>query len=163
MVSAVGQLSRPAVPKLPGREEFAGPASHSADWDHDVDLTGQRVAVLGTGAGAIQFVPEIAPVAGHATVFQRSAPYVVPEPDREHTGLHHRASNRAPHSQRAGRLLVPASLRRPGPRRLRARLTGVDRTSPPRSHFTLPGRAGSRAVGTYPSVLPGATAPPDER
>ena len=106
VVSAVGQLSRPSIPELSGRDDFAGPAFHSADWDHDVDLTGKRVAVLGTGASAIQFVPQIAPVAGHVTVFQRSAPYVVPKPDREYTGLHHHAFKRAPHSQRAGRLLT---------------------------------------------------------
>ena len=60
VVSAVGQLSRPALPDLPGRDDFAGPSWHSARWDHSVDLTGQRVAVVGTGASAIQFVPETA-------------------------------------------------------------------------------------------------------
>src|SRR5204863_8229315 len=81
VVAAVGQLSRPVVPELPGRGSFAGPAFPSAQWDHDVDLTGKRVAVIGTGASAIQFVPGIQPQAGHVTVFQRSAPYVVPRPD----------------------------------------------------------------------------------
>ena len=60
VVSAVGQLSRPALPDIPGRDDFAGPSWHSARWDHDFDLTGKRVAVVGTGASAIQFVPETA-------------------------------------------------------------------------------------------------------
>ncbi|WP_341351138.1 hypothetical protein [Nocardioides convexus] len=67
---------------MAGLDDFSGPVFHSAQWDHDVSLAGKRVAVIGTGASAIQFVPEIAPVAGHTTVFQRSAPYVVPKPDR---------------------------------------------------------------------------------
>ncbi|KRB74194.1 4-hydroxyacetophenone monooxygenase [Nocardioides sp. Root190] len=85
VVSAVGQLSRPSIPALPGLDTFAGPAFHSATWDHDVDLAGKRIGVIGTGASAIQFVPEIAPLASHLTVFQRSAPYVVPKPDGTYT------------------------------------------------------------------------------
>lgn len=103
LVTAMGQLSRPAVPDLPGRETFAGPAFHSAEWDHAIDLTGKRVAVLGTGASAIQFVPEIAERTAHVTVFQRSAPYVVPKPDREYTRLHTRAFDRFPRTQHLGR------------------------------------------------------------
>ena len=74
VVSAVGQLGRPALPDIAGRDDFAGPSWHSARWDHDVDLTGKRVAVVGTGASAIQFVPEIAKTAAHVDVYQRSAP-----------------------------------------------------------------------------------------
>ena len=81
LVSAVGQLSRPAVPRIPGLDDFHGPVFHSATWDHDVDLAGKRVGVIGTGASAIQFVPAIAGQVGSLTVFQRSAPYVVPKPD----------------------------------------------------------------------------------
>ncbi|NYI47367.1 cation diffusion facilitator CzcD-associated flavoprotein CzcO [Nocardioides aromaticivorans] len=81
LVSAVGQLSRPAVPRIPGLDDFDGPIFHSATWDHDVDLTGKRVGVIGTGASAIQFVPAIAGEVASLTVFQRSAPYVVPKPD----------------------------------------------------------------------------------
>ncbi len=81
LVSAVGQLSRPAVPRIPGLDDFDGPVFHSATWDHDVDLTGKRVGVIGTGASAIQFVPAIAGQVASLTVFQRSAPYVVPKPD----------------------------------------------------------------------------------
>jgi len=82
MVSAVGQLNRPALPDIAGRDDFAGPSWHSARWDHDVDLAGQRVAVVGTGASAIQFVPEVARAAAHVDVYQRSAPYVLPKADR---------------------------------------------------------------------------------
>jgi cation diffusion facilitator CzcD-associated flavoprotein CzcO len=91
LVPAVGQLSRPAVPPIPGIATFAGPSFHSAEWRHDVDLTGKRVAVLGTGASAIQFVPRIRRNAAHVKVFQRSAPYVVPKLDRGYTGAHHAA------------------------------------------------------------------------
>jgi cation diffusion facilitator CzcD-associated flavoprotein CzcO len=91
LVPAVGQLSRPAVPPIPGLDTFSGPSFHSADWRHDVDLTGKRIAVLGTGASAIQFVPRVRRNAGHVTVFQRSAPYVLPKPDRGYTGAHHAA------------------------------------------------------------------------
>ena len=96
LVPAVGQLSRPAVPPIPGIETFAGPSFHSAGWRHDVDLTGKRVAVLGTGASAIQFVPRIRRNASHVTVFQRSAPYVLPKPDRGYTDAHHTAFARVP-------------------------------------------------------------------
>jgi cation diffusion facilitator CzcD-associated flavoprotein CzcO len=106
LVSAVGQLSRPHVPQLPGMESFGGPAFHSAEWDHDVDLTGKRVVVVGTGASAIQFVPHLQRRAAQVTVVQRSAPYVVPKPDRAYRRLHHRAFRRAPITQAFGRELT---------------------------------------------------------
>lgn len=87
VVSAVGQLSEPAVPAVPGIDDFDGPSFHSARWRHDVDLTGRDVAVIGTGASAIQFVPGIAEATGSLTVFQRSAPYVVPKPDGRYPRL----------------------------------------------------------------------------
>ncbi|OBK20570.1 4-hydroxyacetophenone monooxygenase [Mycobacterium asiaticum] len=96
LVPAVGQLSRPALPDIAGLETFGGPSFHSAQWRHDVDLTGKRVAVLGTGASAIQFVPRIRETAGHVTVFQRSAPYVVPKVDRAYTDRHHAAFKKVP-------------------------------------------------------------------
>lgn len=96
LVPAVGQLSRPAFPSIAGLDTFAGPSFHSAQWRHDVDLTGKRVAVLGTGASAIQFVPRIQETAGHVTVFQRSAPYVVPKLDRAYTDKHHGAFAKVP-------------------------------------------------------------------
>ncbi len=106
LVSAVGQLSRPVIPDLPGLDSFTGPAFHSAEWDHEVDLRGKRIAVVGTGASAIQFVPGIQPDAAHVTVFQRSAPYVVPKPDRAYTRAHHRSFARFPRTQGFGRQLT---------------------------------------------------------
>lgn len=91
LVSAVGQLSRPSYPNIPGVDTFTGSTFHSALWDHDVDLAGKRVAVIGTGASAIQFVPEIQPEVDRLTLFQRTPPYVIPRPDRKFTGLHHAA------------------------------------------------------------------------
>jgi len=99
LVSAVGQLSRPSIPPIPGRETFAGAAFHSAEWDHATDLRGRRVAVIGTGASAIQFVPEVQKQAAHVDVFQRSAPYLLPRPDREYTEAHHRVFEKVPPTQ----------------------------------------------------------------
>jgi 4-hydroxyacetophenone monooxygenase len=81
VISAVGQLNRPSLPDIPGRDSFPGPAFHSARWDHDVDLHGQRVAVIGTGASAVQFIPEIAPQVEKLLVFQRTPPWFGPTPE----------------------------------------------------------------------------------
>jgi 4-hydroxyacetophenone monooxygenase len=81
LVSAVGQLNEPSIPAIPGAEEFRGRAWHTARWEHDHDLAGRRVAVIGTGASAIQVVPPVAEVAEHVTVFQRTPPWVLPTPD----------------------------------------------------------------------------------
>jgi len=80
VISAVGQLNRPNTPDIPGRDAFAGTAFHSAAWDHSVDLAGKRVAVIGTGASAYQFIPEIAGVAAEVVVFQRTPPWLRPTP-----------------------------------------------------------------------------------
>jgi cation diffusion facilitator CzcD-associated flavoprotein CzcO len=82
VVFACGQLSRPHVPDIEGIDTFAGPSWHSARWDHSVDLTGRHVAVIGSGASAIQFVPPLSRVAASTTVFQRSPNYVGPRKDR---------------------------------------------------------------------------------
>lgn len=82
VVSAVGALHVPKRPDLPGLDAFEGPVFHSAQWRHDLDLAGKQVAVIGTGASAVQFIPEIAPVVGGLTVFQRSPPWVLPRADR---------------------------------------------------------------------------------
>ena len=84
-VTAWGQLNRPKLPPIEGRESFTGPAFHSARWDASVDLTGKRVAVIGNGASAIQFVPEVAKVAGRLTLFQRSPNWIVPRMNRPYT------------------------------------------------------------------------------
>lgn len=88
LIPAVGQLSRPAFANIPGRETFGGVSFHSAQWRHDVDLTGRRVAVIGTGASAVQFVPEVQQQAAHLTVFQRTPPYLLPRPDRRFSARH---------------------------------------------------------------------------
>jgi 4-hydroxyacetophenone monooxygenase len=81
VVSAVGQLNRPSLPDIEGIERFEGPAFHSARWDHDVDLAGKRVAVIGTGASAVQFIPAIAEEAGELVVFQRTPNWFAPTPE----------------------------------------------------------------------------------
>jgi cation diffusion facilitator CzcD-associated flavoprotein CzcO len=86
IVSGMGALHYPSIPKLPGMETFAGPAFHSAQWDSTCDLAGKRIGVVGTGASAIQFVPQIAPNAAHLTLFQRTPPWVTPKNDRPMSG-----------------------------------------------------------------------------
>ena len=84
MISAVGQLNRPQLPKIEGRDSFAGPAFHSARWDHDVDLTGKRVGVIGTGCSAAQFVPIVAEQVEHLEIFQRTPNWMFPVPHYHH-------------------------------------------------------------------------------
>lgn len=84
LVTACGQLTNPAYPDIEGRDEFEGTMFHSADWDHDHDLTGERVAVIGTGASAIQFVPPVAEEAAHLDIYQRSAPWILKKMDRRY-------------------------------------------------------------------------------
>ncbi|SFO42124.1 Predicted flavoprotein CzcO associated with the cation diffusion facilitator CzcD [Pseudonocardia ammonioxydans] len=88
LVSAVGPLHHPSYPDLTGIENFEGPVFHSATWRHDVDLTGKRVAVIGTGASAIQFVPAVVDQVEKLTVFQRTPPWIVPKADRPFTDRH---------------------------------------------------------------------------
>jgi cation diffusion facilitator CzcD-associated flavoprotein CzcO len=95
VVCATGQLSRPAPATLPGLESFDGPVFHSSRWDHDVELAGKRVAVVGTGASAIQLVPEIADKVERLYAFQRSAPWVVPKNDRAYSPLERRLFRRS--------------------------------------------------------------------
>ncbi|MEU9922349.1 NAD(P)/FAD-dependent oxidoreductase [Streptomyces griseoluteus] len=82
VVSATGPLSDPKIPDIPGLDSFPGRVFHSARWDHDFDLRGKRVAMVGTGASAIQIVPSIQPEVGKLTVFQRTPPWVMPRMDR---------------------------------------------------------------------------------
>lgn len=83
LIVGVGQLNRPLIPDIPGRESFRGIQFHSARWNHEVDLRGKRVASIGNGASAVQYIPEIAPLANRLTVFQRSPNWIVPRVDRE--------------------------------------------------------------------------------
>jgi cation diffusion facilitator CzcD-associated flavoprotein CzcO len=85
LVLACGRLTEPEVPEIEGLESFAGPLFHSARWDHSVDLAGRRVAVVGTGASAIQLVPEIARTARHVTLFQRTPAWIVPREARAYS------------------------------------------------------------------------------
>ncbi len=82
LISAVGQLHRPSYPKIAGRESFKGPSFHSANWDHSVDLNGKTVAVIGTGASAVQFVPEIVKQVKQLKLFQRSPGWVGPKVEK---------------------------------------------------------------------------------
>ncbi|MFH5229367.1 flavin-containing monooxygenase [Antrihabitans spumae] len=96
VVSAIGALHVPSIPALDGIEEFTGAAFHSAQWNHDFDLTGKRVAVIGTGASAIQFVPEIVDRVGALTLFQRTAPWVLPRSNVDFPAGFQRALRRVP-------------------------------------------------------------------
>ncbi len=87
LVAGKGALHVPSVPKLDGAERFRGPAFHSAQWDHSVDLTGKRVAVIGSGASAIQVVPSIAPRVARLDYYQRTPPWVLPRGDRDYSRL----------------------------------------------------------------------------
>jgi cation diffusion facilitator CzcD-associated flavoprotein CzcO len=84
LIVATGQLHQPAVPALPGIETFAGHSFHSSAWDHDYPISGRRVAVVGTGASAVQFVPAIAPEVEHLTVFQRTGNWFLPRKNRHY-------------------------------------------------------------------------------
>ena len=82
VVSAMGPLNKPNYPAIPGRTTFTGASFHSSQWDYSIDLAGKNVVVIGTGASAIQFVPQIAPQVGHLTIFQRTPPWIIPRKDR---------------------------------------------------------------------------------
>jgi cation diffusion facilitator CzcD-associated flavoprotein CzcO len=84
LITACGQLTRASIPDVPGLDRFKGPIFHSAHWDEQFDAAGKRVAVIGTGASAIQFVPAIAPQVAQMTIFQRSAPWVLGKTDRDY-------------------------------------------------------------------------------
>lgn len=87
LILATGPQSRPNVPSLPGLESFAGGVNHSSRWDRDFNPSGQRIAVIGTGASAVQIVPRLVDQTAHLTVFQRSAPWILPRGDRHFTRL----------------------------------------------------------------------------
>jgi cation diffusion facilitator CzcD-associated flavoprotein CzcO len=106
VVSGIGGLHIPNVPALPGIENFTGKAFHSARWDHSYDLTGKRVAVVGTGASAIQFIPRIAPSVASLTVFQRTPPWIMPKPDHAIPGWLRRVFRVVPGAQRLYRGLI---------------------------------------------------------
>ncbi|WP_216215557.1 flavin-containing monooxygenase [Amycolatopsis aidingensis] len=100
LVSGVGALHIPQIPKLPGIERFEGRSFHSAEWDHDYDLRGKKVAVVGTGASAVQFVPQIAKDVERLTLFQRTPPWIMPKPDHAMPRWARTLFNRVPGVQR---------------------------------------------------------------
>lgn len=104
VVSACGQLRIPAYPRLPGQESFTGTAFHSARWDHELDLAGKSVAVIGTGATAIQIVPAIVDSVRELKLFQRTPPYLVPRKDRPYPRWEQRLYRRLPPLQKMSRL-----------------------------------------------------------
>ncbi|MEQ8841772.1 MAG: NAD(P)/FAD-dependent oxidoreductase [Acidimicrobiales bacterium] len=104
VISGLGQLNRPSVPPLPGLDTFAGTTFHSARWNHDHDLAGRRVAVIGTGASAVQFVPEIVPSVAHLDLYQRSANWVMPRRNPPISAAARRRFRRIPGWRRLHRL-----------------------------------------------------------
>jgi cation diffusion facilitator CzcD-associated flavoprotein CzcO len=122
VVSATGPLSDPQIPDIPGLDSFSGKVFHTSRWDHDYDLSGKRVAMIGTGASAIQIVPRIQPQAGRLTLFQRTPAWVMPRADRAITGVERALHRALPFTARARRgllwgikeLQVQAFTRRPG-------------------------------------------------
>jgi cation diffusion facilitator CzcD-associated flavoprotein CzcO len=106
LVTACGQLSVPSIPRIPGLDDFDGPAFHTAQWRHDVDLTGKRVAVIGTGCSAIQVVPSIQPRVGHMDIYQRSPGWTLPKMDFPYKERTKKLFARFPALQRADRAAV---------------------------------------------------------
>ncbi|MGW4895769.1 flavin-containing monooxygenase [Kitasatospora sp. NPDC004240] len=126
LVSAAGPLADPQIPDLPGLDTFPGKVFHSSRWDHDYDLAGQRVAMVGTGASAAQIIPSIQPEVGRLTVFQRTPAWVLPRRDREITAVEKWLHGRLPVTAKVRRgalfalreLQVDAFVRRPGALRM---------------------------------------------
>jgi cation diffusion facilitator CzcD-associated flavoprotein CzcO len=106
LISAAGSFSEPELPKLTGLETFKGRVFHSSRWDHQFELERSRVAVIGTGASAIQFVPAIQPQVAKLYVFQRTAPWIVKRHDRAFVRLERQIFRRFPPAQRAMRALI---------------------------------------------------------
>ncbi len=131
LVSAAGPLVEPRLPDVPGLDRFQGDAFHSARWDHSVSLRGKRVAAIGTGASAIQFVPRIAPEVERLHVFQRTPPWVMPHSSRAITRTERRLYRLAPPLQRlvrggiytAREALVLGFVKRPPAMRLLERVS----------------------------------------
>jgi len=171
LVMASGALSDPAVPRLPGIERFEGRAFHSACWDHELDLRGKRVAVIGTGASAIQFVPEIQPLVERLHVFQRTPPWIIPRHDRPLGAFERALFRRAPALQRVLRgwiylrrelLLVPfrhAALARLAERMALAHLRKAVRDPALRRKLTPSYRIGCKRVLISNDYYPALTRP----
>ncbi|PXW35636.1 UNVERIFIED_CONTAM: cation diffusion facilitator CzcD-associated flavoprotein CzcO [Williamsia faeni] len=109
LISCHGALSTPATPDLPGLESFSGKVLRSASWDHDYDLTGKKVAVIGTGATGIQIIPTIAPQVQHLTVLQRTAIWVLPKPNAPIPGFLRNIYRAIPKLQLLPRFLIDST------------------------------------------------------
>ncbi|MFT3714727.1 MAG: NAD(P)/FAD-dependent oxidoreductase [Gordonia sp. (in: high G+C Gram-positive bacteria)] len=101
LIGGVGPLCEPNLPDIAGIGDFQGEIMHSARWDHDYDLTGKRVAVIGTGASAIQIVPQVGKIAGHLDVYQRTAPWIIPRTERPYAKAENWAFKHVPGLQAA--------------------------------------------------------------
>jgi cation diffusion facilitator CzcD-associated flavoprotein CzcO len=106
LVTATGQLSRPSFPHIPGLDGFEGELFHSARWNHDYDLRGKTVAAIGTGASAVQYVPEIVPLVERLHLFQRTPGWVIPKPDRPYRPRERALFRRFPQIVRLSRALA---------------------------------------------------------
>jgi cation diffusion facilitator CzcD-associated flavoprotein CzcO len=171
LVLATGPLSEPVTPSLAGLDRFRGPAFHSARWDHSVDLAGKRVAVIGTGASAAQFVPEIQPAVAALHVYQRTAPWVMPRRDRALGTRAKRLFRRVPAAQRAlrgaisaARELMVLAFRRPGVARqaerlARRQLAKAVRDPALRAKLTPDYRMGCKRVIVSDDYLPALARP----
>lgn len=106
LICGMGGLSNPTIPDLKGKADFKGMQFHSAQWRHDVDLEGKRIAVIGTGASAIQFVPQIRQLARRVDLYQRTPPWIVPKPDRTISAIERRVFKRFPLLQRLYRKAI---------------------------------------------------------
>lgn len=100
LISGMGGLSRAAYPSIKGLDRFQGKTFHSQDWDHAYDLRGKRVAVIGTGASAIQFVPQVQKQAARVDLYQRTPPWIMPKPDREISAFERKLFKALPFTQR---------------------------------------------------------------
>ena len=153
LIAANGPLSEPAIPDIPGLDGFSGALWHSARWDHEMELRGKRVAVVGTGASAIQIVPRIQPEVEKLYVFQRTPPWVMPHRDRAIPRGERLLYERIPLAQRLSRgwsyllreSIVPGLIRNPGP----AEPDGADRPGPP-----APPGPGSRPTRPARALIP---------
>ena len=103
VISATGPLNIPNIPAIPGLESFKGSSFHSSEWNHNVDLTDRSVAVIGTGASAIQFVPQIAKKVKKLSIFQRTAPWILPKPDKTYSSFQKFIYKYIPFAQRMHR------------------------------------------------------------
>ncbi|GAA1948446.1 flavin-containing monooxygenase [Kitasatospora viridis] len=172
LVSATGPLSDPQIPAVPGLADFPGQVFHSSQWDHDLDLTGKRVAVIGTGASAIQIVPSIQPKVAELTVFQRTPAWVLPKLDRRITELEKRIHRAVPATTALRRaalfaareLQVDAFVRRPGLLRLVQRMAErhlAQQVADPalRARLTPDYRIGCKRILLSQSYYPALAAP----